>query len=550
MNFSNLRIGSRLAIGFSITIAIMLLMSLIGINQIRHTSALTDQIVSQRYVAVELTNVMRSYANRGAQSLRNAMLAPDPAQSGKFLESVLDADRIGSEAAGKLGQLLSTDEEKKLFADQSAAFAAFAAKRADTIGQFKAGERVPAAESLFATVVPLQNAYFGRLDALLKHETEGVNRLGKEAGDAARDATMLLIGLLALATLASALAAYLITKSVTNPINEAVALAETVAQGDLTAHIEVTRGDETGRLMEALKAMVDSLTRTVGAVRSSTDTIATASAQIAAGNLNLSSRTETQAANLEETASSMEELTSIVKANADNARQANQFVMSAADHASQGGEVVTQVVSTMGSIKESSGKIVEIIGVIDSIAFQTNILALNAAVEAARAGEQGRGFAVVASEVRNLAQRSASSAREIKTLIDDSVVKVDNGSRLVDQAGSTMTEIVGSVRKVAALMGEFAAASAEQSVGIEHVNIAIVEMDNATQQNAALVEQAAAAAASLEEQAHHLSDAVGVFKLNAVYQAAPPQLARRVATPRAAPSRQLAHSSAEEWEQL
>jgi methyl-accepting chemotaxis protein len=253
----------------------------------------------------------------------------------------------------------------------------------------------------------------------------------------------------------------------------------------------------------------------VSAVRSSTDTIATASAQIAAGNLNLSSRTEAQAGSLEETASSMEELTSIVKTNADNARQARQFVVSAADHASRGGEVVTEVVSTMGAIKQSSGKIVEIIGVIDSIAFQTNILALNAAVEAARAGEQGRGFAVVAAEVRNLAQRSAGAAKEIKALIEDSVAKVDAGGRLVDQAGSTMSDIVGSVNKVAALMNEFAAASAEQSAGIEQVNIAIVEMDQSTQQNAALVEEAAAAAASLEEQAHQLSDAVGVFKLHA-----------------------------------
>ncbi|MGO4474991.1 methyl-accepting chemotaxis protein [Massilia sp. 2TAF26] len=511
---SNFRIGSRLAIGFSITIAIMLLMSLIGINRIRHTSALTDQIVKQRYVAVEQTNVMRSYANRGAQALRNAMLATDPAQSAKFFDAVLDADRVGSEAAGKLGQLMSSDEERKLLGDQGSAFAAFTAKRALAIDQFNKGDRAAAIDFLFATVIPLQNAYFGRLDALLKHETERVDRLGQEASEASHDATVLMLALLALATVVSALAGYLITKSVTRPIGEAVALAETVAQGDLTMRIEVTRG-ETGRLMEALKTMVASLTDTVSAVRSSTDTIATASAQIAAGNLNLSSRTEAQAGSLEETASSMEELTSIVKTNADNARQARQFVVSAADHASRGGEVVTEVVSTMGAIKQSSAKIVEIIGVIDSIAFQTNILALNAAVEAARAGEQGRGFAVVAAEVRNLAQRSAGAAKEIKALIEDSVAKVDAGGRLVDQAGSTMSDIVGSVNKVAALMNEFAAASAEQSTGIEQVNIAIVEMDQSTQQNAALVEEAAAAAASLEEEAHHLSDAVGVFKLHA-----------------------------------
>jgi methyl-accepting chemotaxis protein len=514
MNFASLRIGSRLAIGFGITIAIMLLMSLIGIGRIRHTSALTDQIVNQRYVVVELTNVMRSYANRSAQSLRNALLAPDMAQADTFLAGALDADRVGAEAANKLNKMLSSDTESKLFADQRDAYTLFAEKRALAITQLKSGDRDGAAAYLFKEVIPVQNAYFGRLDALLRQETDRMAQLGKEAADSAHSATILLIGLLGLATAASALAAYLITRSVTAPLNKAVGLAEAVARGDLTARIDVTHSDETGRLLQALKAMTESLTRTVGAVRAGIDTIGIASAQIAAGNLDLSSRTETQAANLEETASSMEELTSIVKTNADSARLAHEIVTKAASHANEGGDVVTRVVVTMGSIKASSGKIVEIISVIEGIAFQTNILALNAAVEAARAGEQGRGFAVVASEVRNLAQRSASAAKEIKALIDDSVVEVDNGSRLVGQAGVTMDAIVASVRQVASMMSEFSAASAEQSLGIEHVNNAIVEMDSVTQQNAALVEQAAAAAASLEEQAGHLSHAVSVFKLS------------------------------------
>ncbi|HUX32213.1 MAG TPA: methyl-accepting chemotaxis protein, partial [Thiobacillus sp.] len=305
-------------------------------------------------------------------------------------------------------------------------------------------------------------------------------------------------------TVGLALAAWLsfsLIRAITRPLDAAVKLARGVAEGDLTQNIDVHSTDEIGQLMQALKDMNDSLVRVVGQVRTGTDTVATASSQIAAGNLDLSSRTEEQASSLEETASSMEELTSTVKQNAENAHQANQLVGSTSDIAVKGGQVVGQVIDTMASIKDSSRKISDIIGVIDGIAFQTNILALNAAVEAARAGEQGRGFAVVASEVRNLAQRSASAAKEIKTLIEDSVGKVDAGGQLVDEAGKTMGEIVSSVKRVTDIMSEIAAASQEQSSGIEQVNQAIAQMDQVTQQNAALVEEAAAAAESLQDQA-------------------------------------------------
>jgi methyl-accepting chemotaxis protein len=296
-------------------------------------------------------------------------------------------------------------------------------------------------------------------------------------------------------------------------MNEAVELAKRVAGGDLTASIAVTSSDETGQLMQALKDMNESLARIVVEVRSGTASMATASEQIASGNQDLSARTEEQASSLEETASSMEELTGTVKQNADNARQANQLAESASEVALRGGAVVSQVVDTMGSINESAKRIVEIIGVIDGIAFQTNILALNAAVEAARAGEQGRGFAVVAAEVRNLAQRSAAAAKEIKTLIGDSVEKVDTGARLVDQAGVTMSEVVASVKRVTDVIGEISAASGEQSSGIDQINQAITQMDDVTQQNAALVEEAAAAAEALREQARRLVQTVSVFKL-------------------------------------
>ena len=308
--------------------------------------------------------------------------------------------------------------------------------------------------------------------------------------------------------------AVLVTRSITRPMREAVQIARTVAAGDLSSRIQVTRRDETGELLQALKEMNESLGKVVFHVRSGSDTIATASAQIAGGNLDLSARTEQQASSLEQTAAAMEEITSTVSRNADSARQANLLAVSASDIASKGGAVVSRVVDTMGAINDSARKIVDIISVIDGIAFQTNILALNAAVEAARAGEQGRGFAVVASEVRSLAQRSAIAAKEIKVLIDDSVDKVDAGSKLVQEAGATMEEVVISVKRVTDIMREMTHSSGEQESGIGQVNQAIAEMDTVTQKNAALVEEAAAATEALRSQAHKLVQAVSVFKLD------------------------------------
>jgi methyl-accepting chemotaxis protein len=322
-----------------------------------------------------------------------------------------------------------------------------------------------------------------------------------------------LLAVLALALWISAAITYFMSRMIVRPLRQATALAGRIAGGDLSAEIEVIGRDETAQLLQALKDMNRSLQKIVNDVRSSAEAIGIGTTQTAAGNADLSQRTEEQASSLEETASSMEELTSTVKQNADNARQANELAAGASDVAVKGGAVVGQVVSTMSSIKDSSRKIVDIIAVIDGIAFQTNILALNAAVEAARAGEQGRGFAVVASEVRSLAQRSAAAAKEIKGLITDSVGKVDEGTRLVGEAGKTMDEIVTSVKRVTDIMGEIAAASREQSSGIEQVNQAITQMDQVTQQNAALVEEAAAAAESLQQQAQSLTQAVSIFKV-------------------------------------
>ncbi|MEB0136253.1 methyl-accepting chemotaxis protein [Actimicrobium sp. CCC2.4] len=323
-----------------------------------------------------------------------------------------------------------------------------------------------------------------------------------------------------LGALLAALSGVLLIRSVYRQLGGepayAAQIVRTIADGDLSVAVN-TRANDQQSLLFAMQQMQQNLARTVGTIRQSTDTIATASGQIASGNLDLSSRTEQQASALEETASSMEELTGTVKQNADNARQANQLAATASQIAVKGGAVVAQVVETMGSINESARKIADIIGVIDGIAFQTNILALNAAVEAARAGEQGRGFAVVASEVRNLAQRSAGAAKEIKALIGDSVEKVDAGARLVDQAGATMDEVVASVKRVSDIISEITAASQEQTAGIDQINQAIMQMDDVTQQNAALVEQAAAAAASLQDQAGGLVEVVSVFKTNGTH---------------------------------
>ncbi|MFB9246385.1 methyl-accepting chemotaxis protein [Massilia antarctica] len=367
-------------------------------------------------------------------------------------------------------------------------------------------------------------------------------------GNVARDATISALVAALIGGGIGLFVIYLISRAIAGPVARAAHMLSDIAggNGDLSRRMPVESGDEVGELAEAFNRFVSSLNLTISQVRGSTETIAAASSEIAAGNMDLSGRTEAQASSLEQTAAAMEQMTSTVKQNAENASQANQLVVSASTYAVKGGEVVGQVVSTMGSITDSSRKIADIIGVIDGIAFQTNILALNAAVEAARAGEQGRGFAVVASEVRNLAQRSAGAAREIKTLIDDSVQKVDAGSRLVDEAGVTMHQIVTSVQQVADLMSEIAAASFEQSQGIGQINQSISAMDDATQQNAALVEEAAAAAASLQDQAANLAKVVSVFKLDesATPLAAPAAPARRVPATRAVARAPAPHQAA------
>ncbi|RJG00053.1 methyl-accepting chemotaxis protein [Noviherbaspirillum saxi] len=513
MNLRNLRIGARLGVGFGVILAILVLSIVIGNVLTTNNKKKLIEGLEHSNIKGQLAVTMKSALLEGGVAMRNIGLQSDVGAMQKEESRAKAQNKRYAEARDKLSALGLTDEEKKILAEIARLDQEIAAPFKEAIGQALAFNSEGASKVISSRIDPLNQQAVVEMDKLVALQQAAANKVlsGSVADD--NRLLVLLFALGAVALAVGGLFALMISKSITNPLNQAVAVASRVATGDLTSRIDESSRDEIGQLFNALRQMNGSLAEIVGNVRTGTENIGVASREIAAGNADLSSRTESQASSLEETASSMEQLTSTVKQNAENARQANQLVVSASDVAMRGGTVVGQVVDTMGSIKESSRKIVDIIGVIDGIAFQTNILALNAAVEAARAGEQGRGFAVVAAEVRNLAQRSAGAAKEIKSLIGDSVEKVDVGSKLVDEAGKTMNEIVTSVKHVADIMNEITAASQEQSSGIQEVSQAITQMDEMTQRNAALVEEAAATAESMQTQSSALAQAVAVFKL-------------------------------------
>jgi methyl-accepting chemotaxis protein len=551
MNMASMKVGTRLGLAFGLVLVLLLSITAFGIYNMDQIQSRLQTIVQINNAKIGLVTEMRSTVSDRAIAVRNLGLLTEMADMQPEVERMKRQEAKYHDAEEKLGKMYAlgaTAEEKALLAKlkQIETDALPIIAKAAELGL--ANQTDSSTAVLMRLVRPVQSKWMATLEELVKLEDKLNDEAAAEAEAAFARARNLMMVISALAMLIGAAASVTITRGLQKQLGGepgyAAEIAGRIAAGDLAVDVKLARGDSTS-MLHAMKVMRDNLAGIVAEVRTGTDTIATASGQIAAGNADLSARTEEQASSLEETASSMEELTSTVKQNADNARQANQLAVSASDVAGKGGAVVSDVVDTMAAINASSRKIVDIIGVIDGIAFQTNILALNAAVEAARAGEQGRGFAVVAAEVRTLAQRSAAAAKEIKGLIDDSVQKVDSGAKLVDQAGATMGEIVDSVKRVTDIMGEIMSASQEQTAGIEQINQAISQMDQVTQQNASLVEEAAAASESMQQQAGKLAQVVSVFTLAGKQGAVskPKQSAKPVA-PKASPRAAAAAAAA------
>ncbi|CAH0269571.1 Methyl-accepting chemotaxis protein II [Massilia sp. Bi118] len=536
MNLSNMKVGMRLGLGFALVLVLMVILTVVGVVRMAQIQNRLDHVVSVNNVVTRLVVDMRNNVSERVTSLRTLTLMTDPAdmepELNKFKEQTGKYDALQQKLAEKFSVEASA-EEKALLAQIKDAESVAMPAIAKASALYLANNAMDATRVMVKEIRPAQKKWLDALDQLGSLEDKQNSQTQTDAEAQFVSARNFMLVLLALAVAMGVAAAYIITRGLLKQLGAEPSytskIATSIAEGDLSIAID-TKSSDRGSLLSEMKQMRNSLVDIVSQVRRGTITITTASREIAAGNTDLSSRTELQASSLEKTASAMEELTSTVKQNAENAREANQLAATASDVARKGGEVVSQVVGTMGEINSSASKIADIIGVIDGIAFQTNILALNAAVEAARAGEQGRGFAVVASEVRNLAQRSAAAAKEIKTLIGDSVEKIGRGSKLVGQAGVTMDEVVGSVKRVTDIMSEIANASAEQSAGIEQVNLSIIEMDGMTQQNAALVEQAAAAFQSLQDQAAELQRVVSIFKVEGEEAAAAAAPAAPVST--------------------
>ena len=528
---NNLSIGKRLTLAF---MSVLVLVCILAAASLVRMELIQDEVIflgEDRIPKLTKVDDWTIALLNSARHTRNMLILPTREQVLAEVKEARELQEIRKESFQYLKDRITSPEGLKVFALVDEARGPSLESEQLYIKMIEAENYEEAKAYLLSTMRPAQLALINNLDKLREFYKSETTRIIQQTESDFKTGQLIMIAFSAVIALLCLVLGYIITRSITGPIQKSLSLAESVAKGDLTTQVEIKGKDETAQLLTSLKAMQYSLSQLVGGVRQSAESLASASAQIAQGNQDLSGRTESQASALQQTAASMEQLSSTVKHNAANARQADLLAVSASSVAVQGGEVVGRVVQTMRGINESSKKISDIISVIESIAFQTNILALNAAVEAARAGEQGRGFAVVATEVRSLASRSADAAKEIKRLINDSVTRVEEGTALVDQAGSTMTEVVGAIKRVTDIMGEIRAASGEQSAGVSQVEEAVSKMDHATQQNAALVEEMAAAAGSLNAQAEDLVQSVAVFKFDTnTQQAHRPML--KAATPK------------------
>lgn len=509
--FGDMRIRDRLAVGFAIILALSIASTAIGIWRIQVVSQVTRTMVEESVRKERLISALNTNLRGGILRTIAIFRSSDQMLNAFFLNEDLIAKKDASALQKQIASLLQSEEEENLYQqvlEQQKNYSKIYSRMMELKSNGDADE---GNQILVQEFVPASKHYQAALGKLLEFEQIEIDRSSQHINLIAAQSRILLLIVEIAALMFGVSCAWLLTRSITRPIKQAVELSQKVANGDLTTEIKIKSRDEIGQLLMSLQSMNSNLRNIVSNVRAGTTTIAKASRAIAVGNMDLSSRTESQASALEETASTMEELISTVRNNADNAREASALASSASRIAIEGGGVVDLMVQTMGDINASSKKIVDIISVIDSIAFQTNILALNAAVEAARAGEQGRGFAVVAAEVRSLAQRSAAAAKEIKSLIDDSVRRVSNGSLQVERAGTTMANIVTSVKRVTSIVHEISEASQEQATGIEQVNDTVTQLDNVTQQNSALVVKAASAAEAMQLQADNLTRLVSVF---------------------------------------
>jgi len=516
MNLNNLKISTRLGLCFFMILLLAFIATGFAQWRLALTASETKLMMELPLAKERMISDWYRYIQVGVRRTAAIARSSDPSLTAFFAEDAATTMKGATEMRDKIEPLLTTDEEKRLLSDITEQRKIYTAAREDILRAKNSGQAEEANRIIEQVFMPAAKKYQKLVQQLLEAQRGYLNHLANAVQDNYQSAKSTILALSLAALVCGMICAWLLSRSITRELggepSYAADIARHIAAGDLATEIKIASSDHSS-LLNAMKHMRDSLADIVSQVRAGTETIASASNQIAAGNMDLSARTEAEASALEETAASMEELNATVRQNADNARQANQFAASASEVAAKGGAVVNEVVSTMHGINSSASKITEIIGVIDGIAFQTNILALNAAVEAARAGEQGRGFAVVATEVRNLAQRSAAAAKEIKVLIGDSLDQVQTGSKLVEQAGVTMRDIVNSVGQVAAIMQDITSASQEQSLGIAQVNQAITQMDDTTQQNSALVEEAATASVSLQDQAQNLAQMVSVFKL-------------------------------------